>query len=327
MGYHDLFFKQTFSIREHAVDFLKQALPPQVAMGIDYATLAPEKSSHVDTVLAEHFSDAVYTCRFYGVKITIALLFEHKSAPDNNLPFQLYRYIGNLWENTTKQKQARKPVIPIVLYHGKEAWRPGPLSSRFKNLPDAVKPFIPDFEYVFVDLSAYSNESIKKSMFTLASLRVALLIMKNIFNQEELEQHLTQFLEIGHSFFQEEQGLKFLEAVINYILQATEIETDKLVKSITRVSEKGEEIAMTTAEKLRQEGLRRGRQEGIQEGIPKGRYNMMVTFIRNAGEKGLSQEMIAQIVNLDVESVRKILNNEPVDIPLHLLTDNDQQNH
>jgi len=30
---------------------------------------------------------------------------------------------------------------------------------------------------------------------------------------------------------QETQGLKFLEAVINYILQATEIEPDKLVKS------------------------------------------------------------------------------------------------
>ena len=42
MGYHDLFFKQTFSILEHAVDFLKQALPPEVTMGIDYATLVPE---------------------------------------------------------------------------------------------------------------------------------------------------------------------------------------------------------------------------------------------------------------------------------------------
>jgi len=33
--------------------------------------------------------------------------------------------------------------------------------------------------------------------------------------------------------------------------------------------------------------------------------------------------MIARIVNLDITLVRKILNNEPVDIPLHLLPDND----
>jgi hypothetical protein len=105
--------------------------------------------------------------------------------------------------------------------------------------------------------------SLKKSIFELASLRVALLIMKNIFDQKGLEHHLIQFLEIGRSYFQEEQGLKFLEAVINYILQATEMETDKLVKSIAGITEKGGEIAMTTAEKLRQEGLQKGRQEGM----------------------------------------------------------------
>ncbi|MDA3788463.1 MAG: hypothetical protein PF503_08220 [Desulfobacula sp.] len=70
---------------------------------------------------------------------------------------------------------------------------------------------------------------------------------------------------------------------------------------------------MTTAERLRQEGLQKGRQEGS--------YKMMISLVRNAGEKGLSEEVIAQIVNLDVALVRKILNNEPVDIPLHLLPD------
>jgi hypothetical protein len=35
---HDLFFKQTFSYSEHAVDFLKFALPAQLAQEIDYPT-------------------------------------------------------------------------------------------------------------------------------------------------------------------------------------------------------------------------------------------------------------------------------------------------
>ena len=100
MGHHDLFFKQTFSIRENAVDFVKHTLPPELADGIDFSTLALEKGSHVDTTLAEHFSDTVYTCQFSGIKIKIALLFEHKSSPDNNLQFQLHRYMGNLWENS-----------------------------------------------------------------------------------------------------------------------------------------------------------------------------------------------------------------------------------
>ena len=38
MGHHDLFFKQTFSIRENAVDFVKHTLPPELADGIDFST-------------------------------------------------------------------------------------------------------------------------------------------------------------------------------------------------------------------------------------------------------------------------------------------------
>ena len=66
---------------------------------------------------------------------------------------------------------------------------------------------------------------------------------------------------------------------------------------------------MTTAEKLREEG------------IQKGSYKTMVALVRNAGRNGLSEEMIAQIANLDITLVKKILNNEPVDIPLQLLSD------
>ena len=73
---------------------------------------------------------------------------------------------------------------------------------------------------------------------------------------------------------------------------------------------------MTTAEKLRQEGM--------QKGMHKGRQETVIALVRNAGKKGLSEEMIAQIIDLDVDLVRQILNNEPVEIPLHLLSDSEQ---
>ena len=316
MGHHDLFFKKIFSIRENAADFLQHTLAPELIEEMDLDTLTIEKGSHVDTSLAENFSDTVYNCRFSGTRIKIALLFEHKSAPDKNLPFQLHRYMANLWDNSINQKHPILPVIPIVLYHGWKSWTPGTLITRFTKWPDTVKSYIPDFEFAFVDLSAYSNEAIKAGVFKVASLRIALLIMKNIFDQQKLEHHLTQFLEIGRAYFQEIQGLKFLEAVINYILQATEIETAKIVQSIACISDKGGDIAMTTAEKLRQEGHQEGRQEGS--------YKTMVSLVRNAKKNGLSEEMIARIANLDITLVRKILNNEPVEIPLHLLSDKEQ---
>jgi predicted transposase/invertase (TIGR01784 family) len=320
---HDLFFKQTFSYPEHAVDFLKSALPAELTAEIDYSSIVSEKDSYVDSDLSAYFSDTVYSCRLKDEKIRLAFLFEHKSSPDYDLTFQLLRYLVKLWESTAKLKKPRIPVIPIVLYHGKESWKPGYLSSQFKNLPDAAKPFIPDFEYVFIDLSFYSDEAIKQQVFTLASLKVAMLIMKNISRPESIEQHLTDILEIGKLYFQEKQGLNFLKAVINYIFKATEIETEKLINAFTCVSEKGKEIAMTTAEKLRMEGRKEGLQEGLQkgvlEGLPKGKFSMMLDTIKNARNNGLSEDMIAKIVNLDLSSVKKVINNEPIDIPLHLL--------
>ena len=74
---------------------------------------------------------------------------------------------------------------------------------------------------------------------------------------------------------------------------------------------KGKEIAMTTAEKLRYEGRKEGREEGLQ----KGKFDM----IRNARKNGLPDDMIAKIANLDLSLVKKVINNEPIDIPLHLL--------
>ncbi len=48
----------------------------------------------------------------------------------------------------------------------------------------------------------------------------------------------------------------------------------------------------------------------------------VISIIRNAEKQGLSVEVIAQIAQIDVASVKKILNNEQIDIPLHLLGDN-----
>ncbi len=290
-----------------------------MAQEIDYATVIIEKDSHVDTNLAEYFSDTVYSCRFSGSDLKIALLFEHKSSPDHNLPFQLHRYMANLWKNSAKQKQRRMPVIPIVLYHGAVTWNPGLLSSRFKDLPDAVRPFVPDFKYIFVNLSAYSNDFIKERLFTLASLRIAMLIMKNIFDQELLERHMGEFFELGRSIFQEEQGLNFLESVVNYLYKATEIEIDTVVKSIAEITLKGGEFAMSTADRLRQEGRQEGRKAGRQEGRQEASNKMIFSMVQNAKKQGFPADIIAKIVGLDVTLVNKILNHEAVEVPLHLL--------
>ncbi|MBF0378043.1 MAG: hypothetical protein HQK72_11245 [Desulfamplus sp.] len=72
---------------------------------------------------------------------------------------------------------------------------------------------------------------------------------------------------------------------------------------------------MTTAEKLREEGWQKGLQKGRQEAG----YSMLQKLVHNAKKQGFSEDIIATIVNLDIPSVKKILNNEKIEIPWHLL--------
>jgi predicted transposase YdaD len=90
---------------------------------------------------------------------------------------------------------------------------------------------------------------------------------------------------------------------------------------------------MTTAEKLRQEGRqegrregrregrqegrREGRREGRQEGRREGSYKTLFSMIKIMKNNGISEEKIARYTNLDINTVKKILNGEPVEISLN----------
>ena len=54
-------------------------------------------------------------------------------------------------------------------------------------------------------------------------------------------------------------------------------------------------------------------------GMEKGSYTALYTMIRNAKRKNLADDMIAELTGLDVASVNKIWNNEPIDFPPHFL--------
>ena len=50
-----------------------------------------------------------------------------------------------------------------------------------------------------------------------------------------------------------------------------------------------------------------------------GDKNRLLSIIENAKKEGVTPELIAKITGLDTDLVKKIMNNEETDIPLHLL--------
>jgi predicted transposase/invertase (TIGR01784 family) len=94
---HDCFFRENFGRPVIAQDFLRHNLPAEVLAELDLSTLEISKDSYVTPELRQIYSDLVYSVPYRGRKpeqrLTIYLLFEHKSRPDAWVMLQLLRYI------------------------------------------------------------------------------------------------------------------------------------------------------------------------------------------------------------------------------------------
>ena len=71
----------------------------------------------------------------------------------------------NIWKTQIKQGKGLTPIIPIIVYHGKDRWKYKPFKAYFKELDDFLSGYTPNFDYIKVDLSDYSDEEIKTGIF------------------------------------------------------------------------------------------------------------------------------------------------------------------
>ncbi|MBF0477456.1 MAG: Rpn family recombination-promoting nuclease/putative transposase, partial [Deltaproteobacteria bacterium] len=156
--HHDRFFKEVFSDRDVAQDFLRHYLPAQVLNLLDLDTMETTKDSFIDERLRAHFSDLIYQIKMkLPQQAYVCLLFEHKSYPDRQVPVQLLRYMVQIWDHIFDQDPSVKHlpvIIPLVVYHGASPWsRPQHLGSLFEINPEFAS-YVPDYNYLLYDISA-----------------------------------------------------------------------------------------------------------------------------------------------------------------------------
>ena len=119
---------------------------------------------------------------------------------------QLLKYSLKIWETNVKQYKKLIPVIPVILYLGKDKWNVHPFNSYFSEIDEDLKKYIPEINYVLADLSDFSDEEILNGVFKNVTTKIASLLMKNIFNEQKLLKNLVDFLNIGALYFKEENG-------------------------------------------------------------------------------------------------------------------------
>lgn len=158
---HDRFFKETFGRIEVARDFFANYLPQEVTAVFNLDTLELQPGSFIDPDLQEQFADLLYRVGLIdGQDAYIYLLLEHKSYPDRLTAFQVLRYEVRVWERDARAGEDLRPIVPVVVYHGREKWQ---VATDFAGLfhgPEALRRYWPALAYDLQDLSALSDDEI-----------------------------------------------------------------------------------------------------------------------------------------------------------------------
>lgn len=264
---HDRFFKETFSRPDILTDFLRVYLPPPLLSGLDLDSLVREADSYTDEHLTEHFADLVFSAQFGEQFLKITVLLEHKSYTEDYPHFQLNRYLLNLWESQVKQKQALTPVLPIVVYHGKRRWKKKPFKAYFSEIPRPLTAFLPAFDYVLVDLSAISQ---RLPEFSTDYARVTGLLLQHSRQQRQFIRVLADLSDTLQRLANDAAGERFMETAFLYAYWTTDLTKVEVIAIFRKISNRTGEIAMSTAERLINEGLEKGIEQGIEQGLEKG---------------------------------------------------------
>ena len=286
---HDKLFKEIEKVKKNSIDLIKSTFPKELLAKLNLETLENDNNSYIDENLQEYYSDLVYNCRYNGnTTIKISILFEHKSYKPKNEYFQLLRYIINIWDYSVNNKEEPQIVIPVIFYHGEDKWEVKPLFNYFKGADNTLKQFIPDFKYIITDLNKIPDEVIIKEKFNNIN-KVMALLFKHISDDKYIKEQFVDIFSLIEEYFTEDKK-ELIIIFLLYVMNTTEIDKEYIGKCLDKISMEGGRIAMTTAMKLREEGIREGKIEDAKRML----------------SDGVSVEKTTQYTGLPLEDVKNI---------------------
>ncbi|MDD3272351.1 MAG: Rpn family recombination-promoting nuclease/putative transposase [Syntrophomonadaceae bacterium] len=303
---HDRFFKETFGKVEVAKDFLNNYLPENIIKVIDLDTLEPQKDSFINEKLQEGFSDLLFKAKINNREGYIYFLFEHKSYTSKDIAFQLLKYMVEIWEAKSKKEKADElpVIIPLVVYHGKDGWKIGTtlgeMITGYEDLPEDIKKFTPNYEYLLYDLSRYTDDEIKGGVIN----RIAIAMLRDIQGKDikGIFEVLFRAAEYLRELEDKQTGIEYFETLMKYIFNAradlTRADFNAVVNKIETTYPEGSEVVMTLAEIFREEGM----EKGIEVGAKQGKIEVAKRLIK----MGLSMEQIVDATGLPKKEIEKI---------------------
>ena len=256
---HDLFFKEVYSNKRYSLDIFVLILTPSEFSLFDWETLKSEMTSFIDHDQKEKRMDLVFSVKLKRSKKTAKILFllEHKSHQKNDLMVQMLEYQTGIYQ------KSKTPVIPILIYHGREKKWKG--SLKFQDSLENITPSIRrkfgknilDFTCRFLNI-AELNISAKTNKLVSAPV---LLVLQQIWKLNE--RTVARFFILSNNLSLKDRTDLTMKAV-NYVRKNDPSFTWKRFVEIEKNTIKNEEDRVMfsledTLEEVREEEREEGR--------------------------------------------------------------------
>jgi predicted transposase/invertase (TIGR01784 family) len=277
---HDRLFKRVMSDEANVRKFIKEFLPKDISSQIDLKEMKLIPTEKVKGY-NKYYMDIAVECHISNTKGQLYFVFEHKSYPDPGVLLQILSYMTVTWDEQRKKNVPLTPVIPVVIYHGFSSWNiTTHFQGQFNNLNESTKPYIPEFNYVLVDLTQIPNDEIEQKAKATPFLMASLLLMKLVALRDiEDIAKITVIINLP----EEEKLILFL-----YLLYTVDVDQDTMQRIVKELG--GEELMPSLAEKLIKQGK--------QEGEIKGKQDLLIKQLRRKfGLSSSDEKMIRSITD------------------------------
>jgi predicted transposase/invertase (TIGR01784 family) len=314
---HDGFFKESMSLRQVYIPFLRTYLPLEMALSIDFDSIQPSKDHFVEEDLRPLYSDCLFHARLTGgtgggdpdaEEIQIYVLVEHQSTVDPLIALRMWRYMHAAWRRYLNEHPKAKKVpliVPLLLYHDKADYAACLDIRELINAPQHLVDLVWNEPIHLIDLHRIPDKQLREQ----TEISAILLAMKHI--RDEVFP-LDLLLEALAGVEDSERLILFLKMVVNYIfVTRRDLEADHIRKQVGKqLGSRAEEAVMTVAEKLRKEGKKEGREEGREEGRKEGRKEgkkeERIKIARILLQTGHSEDYLIQHLDVDPAELERI---------------------
>jgi len=309
--FYDEAFTEIFSNKKIIQSLLVDFIGENWVNKIDFDSMTVKKSQFKGIRPNKKESDLLLKFKIKDTDIkelNLFILLEFQSTPDD-MSLRLLEYLHRIYlQNQAKNKlKLLSPVIPIVIYNGKRKWYESPdFIAQFHPFPKDIKPYLPLFKYILIDISHYDEALLKKIRDNVSwFFRIDKTDFKNMKEAaekiiallKEMEKADPEIFDLLKSYI---SGLLSYKGLDNKLINdyIEERRTTMLAESFDALIDEGIEKGIV-------KGLAKGRNEGIALGEEKKEQKIVTKML----EEGFDIKMIQHITGMTLQQISELSKN------------------